>query len=119
MQVEAKNARQKNAVAHFELPQFHVAEELLDNKAAGYPTLDHALPLRHSGPPLRLRRCGRWQVSRDSGDSILWHQSPMVSEYTVPAIPREALLPGPLEALPRRLLRWRSSRSPTRRRRPR
>src|SRR5258708_40251102 len=54
MQVETKNAGQKNAVAHFELPKFHIADELLDNQAAGYPALDRALPLRHSGSSTQI-----------------------------------------------------------------
>ena len=64
MQVEAENTRNQDAVTHFELPELHVADELLDDDSTAELSLNLPRRLRHAlhtstqdidaGGPLRV-----------------------------------------------------------------
>jgi hypothetical protein len=49
VQIQAENARRQDAVAHLELPQLHVADELLDNDPPADLALRFPNRLGHAG----------------------------------------------------------------------
>ncbi len=52
MKIDAEDTRKEYAVGHFELPELHIPEQLVDNRLAAEPILAKALPtLRHRTSP--------------------------------------------------------------------